>query len=89
MLIDNNVSKLAINTYWNTYQIIKAMEELAELIHALSRNLQGNEDLASITEEMADVHIMLRQMEIMYQNSLEVQNVIFNKQDRLRAIIND
>ena len=89
MLIDNNISQLAINLYGTTHQKIKSIEELGELIHALSRNLLGNEGLASVTEEMADVHIMLRQMEIMYGNSLDVQIIIHKKQDRLRNIIND
>lgn len=41
-----------------------AIEELSELIHALSRELQGRED--NVIEEIGDVEIVLTQLKIIY-----------------------
>lgn len=46
----------------------KAIEELGELSRALARDLQGMPDRDNIAEEMADVYIMLGQLELIYGN---------------------
>lgn len=47
--------------YGKEHQTIKAMEELAELIQALAKG-----DLENIKEEIADVRVMLEQIEYLY-----------------------
>lgn len=48
------------------HQTIKAMEELAELIQALAKG-----DTYNIKEEIADVRVMLEQIEYLYGISEE------------------
>lgn len=51
---------------WRKYgedkQIVVAMEECSELIKELSKHLRGKENLINISEEIADVEIMLDQL---------------------------
>lgn len=69
----------AINTWGAKAQIVKAMEEMAELIQALSRRLLcmylnapgGNAALENVREEMADVNIMLNQLELIFGDTTE------------------
>lgn len=69
----------AINTWGAKAQTVKAMEEMAELIQALSRRLLcmylnapgGNAALENVREEMADVSIMLSQLELIYGDTTE------------------
>lgn len=69
----------AINTWGAKAQIVKAMEEMAELIHALSRRLLSmwlstGSDIAvpeNVREEMADVNIMLNQLELIFGDTTE------------------
>ena len=47
--------------YGKEHQTIKAIEELAELIQALAKG-----DIENIKEEIADVRVMLEQIEYLY-----------------------
>lgn len=58
-----DLSKI-IAHYGSTAQIIKAMEELSELIVELAKILNKQGDIARIAEEMADVHVMLDQLQL-------------------------
>lgn len=57
----------------------KAIEELGELIVALAKD----SDLYNITEEIADVEIMLTQLKMIYDNEEEVENIKEYKIERL------
>ena len=69
----------AICHYGTGNQRFKAMEELAELIRALARC----DDRENLAEEMADVRIMLDQLEIMLGNHDEVREWEYEKLMRL------
>jgi NTP pyrophosphatase (non-canonical NTP hydrolase) len=56
-----------LNHYGQESQILKTIEELGELTTALSRSLNGREDIDNIAEEIADVEIMLEQMKRCYK----------------------
>ena len=71
----------AINTYGNASQKIKAIEEMGELIQAISKSLLDNEN--NVEEEIADVEIMLTQLKIMY-NLSDVENWRNYKLNRLK-----
>lgn len=78
---DDSISDLyfdAIQFFGKEEQVLKAIEELAELIRALSRK-----DKKNITEEMADVTIMLNQLVMIYGNKSKVNKVMCEKRDRL------
>ena len=57
----------------------KAIEELCELATELARDVQGDGVREAITEEMADVYVMLAQMELIYGNRAEVDSVAMEK----------
>lgn len=58
------VCKKAIDTFGVAEQQLKAVEEMGELIQAISKALIGKEH--NVEEEIADVEIMLTQLKIMY-----------------------
>ena len=67
----NEVLGRAILQYGAAAQIVVAMEELAELIQALAKYLRtgaggDKEQVSHIREEMADVSIMMNQLEILF-----------------------
>lgn len=56
--------------------MIKAMEELGELTRAIARVLlwgEGKEEMRNLQEEMADVSIMLSQLELMFGDVSEIE----------------
>lgn len=82
--INSNLMMIA-NHYGKKNQTIKAAEELAELIQALSKGKRQN-----ILEEMADVHVMIEQMMYFYDISpAEVQAVADIKTERQVKRIKD
>lgn len=66
--VREEILREAIRHYGHGNQRLKAIEELSELIRALARC----DDHENIAEEMADVRIMLDQLEIMLNNSGKV-----------------
>lgn len=63
---ENVVYQAAINTYGARAQTVMVMEEMAELTKELSKNLRGADNVKQIAEEIADVRIMLDQMELLH-----------------------
>ena len=59
------------------------MEELSELISALARC----DDAENVAEEMADVRIMLDQLELMFDNRDEVRGWELKKLLRLDQVL--
>lgn len=58
--------RCAIERYGAEKQTLKTVEEIGELLKELSKNAWGEENTAHIAEEIADVRIMLDQMEILH-----------------------
>ena len=71
----------AINSYGNASQKVKAIEEMGELIQAISKSLVDNKN--NVEEEIADVEIMLTQLKIMY-NLSDIENWRNYKLNRLK-----
>ena len=53
-------------------QIIVAIEELSELQKELCKYLRDKTNIRNISEEMADVEIMLEQLKIIFENETPV-----------------
>ena len=70
----------AIKTFGGDMQKIVAMEELAELQQALSKDIRGKEH--NVEEEIADVTIMLWQLGVMYDKK-KIEEWIDKKIERL------
>lgn len=93
MRIDFDITqcRAALNHYGHAHQIKKAMEELSECAAAVARmdeNVAGNE--SSLIEEMADVLVMFRQLQIIFGISDDdLQAMVDYKQARCRDYIID
>ena len=74
----------AVKTYGKESQLIVAIEELSELIKELTKHLRGENNVDHISEEMADVLIMLEQLHIIFGNSIAVKYWKRKKLQRLR-----
>ena len=77
--VRKNILRAAIKHYGVGTQWSKAIEELSELIRALARA----DDRENIAEEMADVRIMLDQLEIIFHNCDLVRKYEMEKLKRL------
>ncbi len=74
----------AVKTYGKESQLIVAIEELSELTKELTKSLRGENNVDHISEEMADVHIMLDQLHIIFKNCDAVKDWKRKKLERLR-----
>lgn len=63
-------------------QLNKAIEECTELKDAIAGYLQNRDSRAHIAEEMADVKIMLTQLEYLLHSEYEVEGMMKKKVDR-------
>ena len=77
--VREKILKAAIEKYGRWPQRDKAIEELSELIRALARS----DDPENVAEEMADVRIMLDQLEIIFGNGQKVARYELLKLRRL------
>ena len=83
------LARQILNHYGLQHQKAKAIEELAELIVALQKDLLSGKEKHSraVLEEIADVHIMLMQMTADEEDEEFVDRIIRQKFDRqLRRI---
>lgn len=58
--------KEVIDTYGVEHQIMMLFEEMAELQKEICKNFRGRENRDHIIEEMADVFIMMNQLQIIF-----------------------
>ena len=73
----------AIQTYGKNSQVDKAIEEMSELTKALLKERQNNGSVDDIIEEIADVHIMLWQLLLIFEADWAVDDFIDYKIKRL------
>lgn len=87
--ISDDIYEKAVIKFGKTPQLIMAMEEMSELIQGLSKDIRGKRNEDNISEEIADVEIMLAQLKIIYQNDAEVKKWKTDKLFRLQARIEE
>ncbi len=76
----------------NTMQKVIAIEEMSELMQAISKDIRGigHYNRQNIIEEVADVKIMLQQLEYIYHiNPVDLYKVIEKKIERTRERLNE
>ncbi len=83
-----SVCNRAVYTYGKTPQLIMCMEEMAELTKTLSKDIRGKTDIENISEEIADVEIMLAQLKIIYDCKDKVNSKRCRKISRLEERLN-
>lgn len=88
-LFQQKTLQKAINWHGADKQMLIAIEELSELQKAIVKYFRKptEETKSDISEEMADVYVMLKQLEIMHKNDTEVQKNIDYKIKRLQERI--
>jgi hypothetical protein len=76
----------AIKAYGSDVQTTITIEKMSELMNSLckSKRKPGIVDKSDIAEGIADVYIMLRQLEMIYNNSEDVDSFIQQKLTRLQ-----
>lgn len=82
-----NTLEQAIEHYGPDMQINVAIEELSELIKELCKFKRGQGNQVNLAEEMADVKIILKELEIIFNNSELVSVWQEVKIDRLQERI--
>ena len=75
----------AIATFGAEAQVIMVFEEMSELQKALCKHFRGSTDRAHIAEEIADVEIMLEQMQILFGCAELTEKIRTGKIRRLKA----
>ena len=80
------VYEKAMEEFGENAQALKAIEELGELIVAITQYGFGKCSLQDVASEIADVEIMCSQLRIMFGNDL-VDRVKEEKLDRLKIIL--
>ena len=77
----NEILEGIINKYGKTTQLNMVKEECAELIKAVCKYERdpGTETTMKISEEIADVEIMISQLKIMFKNSHMESLVLIEK----------
>lgn len=85
-LFQRKTLKRAIDTYGSDMQRLIVIEELSELQKAIIKQIRKPclENVRNIAEEIADVYIMLKQLDIMYGIDMEIQKNIDFKVKRLK-----
>lgn len=78
---ESEIFKSAVHWWGKEAQTDMMIEEMAELTKAILNERRGRDH--NIAEEMADVRIMLAQMEIIFQNAGEVEQKFREKVTRL------
>ncbi len=76
----------AIKKWGYRLQVIVAIEELSELQKELTKWLRGKCNPAGLLEEMADVSIMLNQLELIFGDPTEEE---IAKLERLERLVQD
>ena len=73
------VYKRAFDLYGGDHQLTIATEECAELIQAITKIKRGKPNWDNLIEELADVRIIVEQVEMMFDIALDVQQRIVEK----------
>lgn len=78
------IYKEAIAIYGRRNQMNIAIEEMSELTKEICKNKRGFANRDNIIEEMADVYIMLEQLEIIFD--IDISEIIKMKEFKLNRL---
>lgn len=80
---EKKIYRAALDTFGKAAQMFVAVEEMAELMKELSKNLRGADNILGIVDEIADVEIMLGQLKELFACE---GAVAFRKQGKLARL---
>ena len=81
--------KTAVTTFGPRHQAVIAIEELSELQKEICKYLRGQPNLEHISEEMADVEIMLAQLRVIFDNDFIIAKYKREKTERIEKLIEE
>ena len=73
----------AVTYYGESSRLLLTIEEMSELTKELVKRARVRDNLPAISEEMADVEIMLEQLKILFGNRAEIDSWKAKKLQRL------
>lgn len=79
------IQERAVQKFGKEKQLIVAIEELSELQKELCKELRGIGNAEHIAEEMADVKIILEELDIIFGNTNKVLGYKISKLERLKG----
>ena len=88
-LQEPSIAVKACASFDNKQQIIKAIEEMAELSKELAKELNDNGNEDNIREEIADVMIMMEQMVFLFDVKNEIAKWRENKLFKLAKLLEE
>jgi len=89
---DAELYQQAIEKFGVMEQVFQTEEELTELLTEMDRYAAGNADDEDIIDELADVHIMVKQMALIHGYGAFEERVAFKKhrlKERLQDVEDD
>lgn len=86
-MTETEILRCAIQTYGAEAQELMLFEEMAELQKEICKNRRGRDNVMEIAEEIADVRIMLEQMEMIFGCAGRVRMIRAGKLRRLRDLV--
>lgn len=78
------ICKKALDTFGAAIQQVVAMEEMGELIQAISKAIRCKTN--NVEEEIADVEIMLMQLRLIFDNG-KVNKIKQSKLSKLKSMV--
>jgi len=84
------ILRKVINKFGKEAQCRQVMEECAELIQAVNKNLRSAGAKENLIEEMADVGIMLDQLRIMFDiKDTEINKIRLEKMKQIKRMVGE
>lgn len=80
----NDIYRMAIAHYGKLNQLDVAIEEMAELTKEIVKNKRGENNRDHIVEEIADVYVMLKQLELIFD--IDLKEIIDMRNAKLKRL---
>ena len=84
---DSVICKKAVETFGADLQQMVAIEEIGELLQAISKRARGKDNRDNLAEGIADVEIMLEQLKYIHNCPIEVELWKARKLDKLKIMV--
>lgn len=78
------VQNAVIAKYGKEHQTFVAIEEMSELMKALTKNMRGEHNRQDIVEELADVYIVLDQ--VMMMHGIDLDDVVRKMNEKAKRM---
>lgn len=83
--VNENILVKVIEYYGKDLQSVVCMEECSELIQCISKELRNKSDISHLSEEIADVLICIKMLQLMYDiQDSQLQDWVDAKQKRAK-----